>query len=98
MAASNWNQWHDALLAAPKLAPNEARLAHALARLLLGWGRTEKRLGETLIRKTAGDMHGRSFARARAGLADKGLIHYIPGSDGKGNRGSYELILATQTP
>ena len=45
MSSSNWNQWHDALLAAPKLTPNESRLAHALARLLLGWNRTTAKLG-----------------------------------------------------
>jgi hypothetical protein len=98
VAGSDWNGWHDALLAAPKLTPNESRLAHALARLLLGWKRVECDFGEQLVRETAGKMHGRSFERARDGLVAKGLLHFSPGSVGKGNRGSYRLILPGEKP
>ncbi len=90
---SNWNAWHDRLLAAPKLTPNEALLATALARIILGWNLTEERLGGKLIRATAGNMHGRSFERARDGLVEKGLLRYVPGSVGRGNRGTYSLLL-----
>jgi hypothetical protein len=93
MAGSNWNRWLDAVLAAPKLTANESLLAIALSRLLLGWNKTEGYLGEELIRQTAGSMHGRTFERARAGLVEKGLLRYEPGSVGKGNRSHYALIL-----
>jgi hypothetical protein len=93
MAGSNWNRWLDAVLAAPKLTANESLLAIALGRLLLGWNKTEGYLGEELIRQTAGSMHGRTFERARAGLIEKGLLRYEPGSVGKGNRSHYALIL-----
>ncbi len=98
MAGSNWNVWHDALLA-ENLTVAEHRLALALARMILGWNLIEERLGENLIRETAGDMHGRSFDRARQGLIEKGLLRYVPGSDGRGNRGTYSLLLpVTETP
>jgi hypothetical protein len=96
MAGSNWNHWHDALLAADKLTPNESRLAHALARLMLGWNMQTKELGNKLIRDTCGNMDGRSFERARAGLIKKGLLVYQAGSVGKGNRSTYTLMFSSE--
>lgn len=89
--ASKWNQWLDRMLAAD-LTENERRLCEALARLLLGWRRNGHGLGERLIRETA-RLDGRSFARARASLIEKGLLAYTPGKPGRGNRSTYELVL-----
>jgi hypothetical protein len=92
MAGSNWNRWHDALLA-QSLTVAEHRLALALGRLILGWNYVERDLGRALICEVAGGMDRRTFERARAGLVSKGLIRYTPGSAGRGRRSSYALIL-----
>lgn len=93
MAGSKWNLLLDRLLA-QKLTVAEHRLALALARLLLGWNRDGTHLGEAMIRKAAG-LDGRTFDRARQGLIEKGLLDYIPGRGGRGNRGHYQLVLET---
>lgn len=93
MAGSKWNRLLDRLLA-EKLTLAEHRLALALARLLLGWNRDGTYLGEALIRSTTG-LDGRDFTRARQGLIEKGLLNYIPGRGGRGNRGHYQLVLET---
>ena len=72
-------------------------MALTLMRLLLGWRKTSDRLGEQLIRETAG-LHGRSIERARAGLVSKGLILYQPGSPGRGHGAVYSLRLDEETP
>jgi hypothetical protein len=90
--ASDWNTWMERMLAAD-LTRDEMRLAIALARLTLGWNRTENELGERLLRELAG-LHGRSNERARSGLVAKGLIQYTPGEAGRGHRSRYVLILA----
>jgi len=94
--ASNWNACLERLLAAD-LTNEEHRLALTLMRLLLGWRKTSDRLGEQLIRETAG-LHGRSIERARAGLVSKGLILYQPGSPGRGHGAVYSLRLDEETP
>jgi hypothetical protein len=89
-----WNDCMDRLLAAD-LTATELRLALGLARLLLGWERRSHQLGETLLRTTTG-LHGLSIAKARAGLIEKGLIHYVPGSPGRGHGARYELLLGDE--
>lgn len=96
MAGSNWNQYIDALLAT-ELTVAEHRLALALARLTLGWNRTDNHLGEALLRDTA-NLDGRNFTRARDALVAKGLLHYEPGTRGRGNRGFYAIPSTTQKP
>jgi hypothetical protein len=74
---SRWNRYTEALLAA-KLTAAEHRLALAFMRLIPGYRLEERDLGNRLLREVSG-LDGRSFERARAGLIEKGLIHYEPG-------------------
>lgn len=92
MTLSRSNQWRERLLGTPGLSAAEWRLAGAIERLTLGWNRAEAQLGDGLVRATA-RMDGRSFARARAGLVEKGLIAYTPGRRGRGGRSTYRLLL-----
>src|SRR6266542_1001017 len=95
MASSNWNLLLDRLLRI-RLTANEYRVALAVARLTLGYGKPGGRyLGRKWIRETAGHMDGRSFDRSLTGLIGKGVLAYQPGSVGKGNRGHYALVLDT---
>ena len=74
------------------LSGEEYRLAIALAREILGYRLTARKLGNATAPRPH-RTHGRSFERARAGLIDKGLIAYTAGSDGRGNRSTYVLLL-----
>ena len=88
---SRWNRYVNALLAADGLTVAEHRLALAIMRLLPGWRRDEADLGDRLLRKTS-HLDGRSFARARAGLVDKRLLVYTPGSSGRTARRSHYAL------
>jgi hypothetical protein len=91
--ASNWNAYLEQLLAAD-LTAAEQQLALALMRLTLGYRQTERRLGEELVRATAGGMDGRTFWRARQGLVAKGLLRFkSSGKGGRGHRSLYALNL-----
>ncbi|HZR96731.1 MAG TPA: hypothetical protein VFA56_13625 [Gaiellaceae bacterium] len=88
---SLWNAWLDLKLAAD-LTIEEHRLADALARNMIGFGgRTSERLGNVLLRSES-RLHGRSFERARDGLAEKGLIRFEKGR-GRGARTLYVLLV-----
>jgi hypothetical protein len=88
---SLWNAWLDAKLALD-LTIEEHRLADALARNVIGFGgKTSERLGNTLLRSEA-RLHGRSFERARDGLAAKALIRFEKGR-GRGARTLYILLI-----
>lgn len=96
---SNYNAWGDRMLAA-NLNLDEYRLAGALQRLILGYHKTEARLGRKLLMETAHFTDTRSFQRARDGLVEKGLLRYQAGGNGKGGRGHrglYTLLLETPT-
>lgn len=95
MALSNWNLWVNRLLEQDGMTVAEHRLGLALARLLLGFKASERHVGRKLLRDTS-RLDGRTFDRALAALADRGLIHVQPGARGRGNRGHYTLILTTQ--
>ena len=95
MALSNYNLFANRVLAG-KLGAEALRLAWALQRLLLGYGRTEGRLGMTQLRETS-RLHGRSLERARDELAAAGVIEFEIGSTGPGTRRSTGSYSATET-
>jgi hypothetical protein len=94
--ASHWNLLMDRL-ATEKLTAAEGQLVHAIARNTIGWNRPGGNyLGMKKLRADAGNMDGRSFGKARDGLIAKGLLQWVPGKPGKGNRGFYQLLLDTE--
>ena len=90
--ASDWNLMLERLLAAP-LTANEWRLAAAIARSTLGYRTRSAGIGERLLQERSNLTDRRGFERARAGLIEAGILRYTPGSVGRGNRSTYELIL-----
>jgi hypothetical protein len=69
--ASNWNALVERRVQVRQtvgLTAGEEALLDALARLLLGWRRTEASLGERGLMKVAGITYRRELVRAREGL------------------------------
>jgi hypothetical protein len=84
-------------LALVKLTAGETQLVHAIAANTIGRKRLNGNyIGMKKLRADAGNMDGRSFSKARDGLIAKGLLRWIPGKPGKGNRGFYQLLLDPQ--
>jgi hypothetical protein len=92
---SNWNLWLERLLEVD-LTGEELRLGVALAREILGWRKTEDKLGSRQLRERS-RLHGRSFERAREGLVEKRRIEFEPGASGRGNAALYRLLLHPET-
>ncbi|MDQ3671481.1 MAG: hypothetical protein M3364_03455 [Actinomycetota bacterium] len=94
--ASNWNAYFDRKLEIAReigMTEAESRLADTLARLLLGYRKTEGRLGRAYLCDVSG-LDTRNLERARTGLIAKGLIRYeSSGAGGRGRRSLYTLLL-----
>ena len=88
-AVSDYNLWHEQVLAQRGLTVYELRLALALSREILGWNGREGLVGRELLMGTAGIRDVRSFQKARDGLAERGLIEYVPpDTNGRNARGA----------
>ena len=99
MSSSSRNEWHRRCLAAtPHLTSTAWRLVGALDLCVLGFSKEADHLGEHLLRQEA-QLDGRSFARARQELIDRGLLRWEPGTGGRGHRSLYELLVdGPETP
>jgi hypothetical protein len=89
---SRWNRFLDHRLeVGAELTADGHRLADALMRSILGWNKTEERLGREYLRELTG-LHGRSLDRGIANLLGVGLIVIEKGGRGRGKRTLYRLI------
>ena len=95
--SSRWNRWLDLTLERhAELTSEEYRLLLAIARCALGFNASSATVGTRLLRQMSG-LHGRSFGRALEGLQRLGLVRCVPpATTGRGNRGTYHLLLGPE--